>query len=86
MRSVAFEAVQSALAQAAVTSPAAQGTTGVAQGSLQTGAAGVNVALLTSMTEVMGALGVQLAKIQDALAVILVKVVGEETTGEKPVT
>lgn len=77
MRSVIFEAMQAAVAQTQQTSAPAQGTTGVAQGSLQTGAASVNTALISSLAEVMGSLGVQLAKIQDALAVILVKVVGE---------
>jgi len=85
MRSVAFEAVQAAMAQTAQTSAAAQGTTGVAQGAMQTGAAGVNVALLANMTEVMAAIGASLVNVESALKVILVKVAGEEVTAEKPV-
>lgn len=77
MRSVAFEAVQSAMAQSAVTSAPAQGTTGLAQGSIQTGAASANVALVASLAEVMGSIGVQLANIQEALKVILVHTTGE---------
>lgn len=84
MRSVAFEAVQTAMAQTAQTSAPAQGTTGMAQGALQTGAAGVNVALLANMTEVMAAIGASLVNVESALKVILVKVTGEETTDEKP--
>jgi len=85
MRSIAFEAVQAAMAQTAQTSAAAQGTTGVAQGAMQTGAAGVNVALLANMTEVMAAIGASLVNVESALKVILVKVAGEEVTAEKPV-
>ena len=77
MRSVAFEAVQSAMAQAAVTSPAAQGTTGVAQGSLQTQAPIELAQVLTNNNTIQTALLAQLAEIKNALAVILVKVTGD---------
>jgi len=73
----ATAAVNSALAQTAQTSAAAQGTTGLAQGAIQAGTAGVNVALLTSMAEVIAGLGVQLTRINDALGVILVRVTGD---------
>ena len=75
----ATAAVNNALAQTAQTAAAPQGTTGVAQGGLQTGSSAVNTAMISNLAEVIGSLGVQLAKIQDALAVILVKVTAEGT-------
>lgn len=73
MRSVAFEAVQSALAQTAQTSAAAQGTTGVAQGSMQMGGGVATTAILA-----------QIAKLAEAVNVLYVKVLGEEVTALKP--
>jgi hypothetical protein len=73
MRSVAFEAVQAAMAQTAQTSAAAQGTTGVAQGAMQTGAGVADVAIMA-----------QIAKLAEAVNVIYLKVLGEENTAEKP--
>lgn len=74
MRSIAFEAVQSALAQTAQTSAAAQGTTGVAQGAMQMGGGVATAAILA-----------QIAKLAEAVNVLYVKVLGEEVTDEKPV-
>jgi hypothetical protein len=76
----ATAAINSALAQGAQSNPVAQGTAGLAQGAVQAGIAGVNVALLSNLAEVIAALGVQVSQIKDALGVILVKVVGEEVT------
>lgn len=73
MRSVAFEAVQAAMAQTAQTSAAAQGTTGVAQGGMQLGGSVATTAILA-----------QIAKLAEMVGVLYVKVVGEETTAEKP--
>jgi hypothetical protein len=73
MRSITFEAVQQALAQTAQTSPAAQGTTGVAQGGMQLGGSVATTALLA-----------QIAKLEKAVDLLLVKVLGEEATEEKP--
>lgn len=73
MRSVAFEAVQAAMAQTAQTSAAAQGTTGVAQGSMQMGGGVATAAILA-----------QIAKLAEAVNVIYVKVLGEELTAETP--
>jgi hypothetical protein len=73
MRSVAFEAVQAAMAQTAQTSAAAQGTTGVAHGAMQTGTGIADVALMA-----------QIAKLAEAVNVIYLKVLGEENTAEKP--
>jgi hypothetical protein len=86
-RSVIFEAVQAAVAATTQTTAPAQGTTGVAQGAMQTGAAGVNVALMTELAEAMKANSTvqlaileALAGVNKAIGVILVKVTGEETT------
>lgn len=83
----ATAAVNSALAQGAQSSPVAQGTTGLAQGAIQAGVAGVNVALLTDLAEAMKANNTvqlaileALAGVNKAIGVILVKVVGEEVT------
>jgi hypothetical protein len=73
MRSVAFEAVQSALAQAAQTSPPAQGTTGVAQGGMQLGGGVATTAIMA-----------QIAKLAEAVNVLYIKVLGEEVTAEQP--
>lgn len=80
----ATAAVNSALAQGAQSNPVAQGTTGLAQGAVQAGIAGVNVALLSNLTEVMAAIGASLVNVESALKVILLKVVGEEVTAEQP--
>jgi len=72
-RSVAAEAVQSALAQTAMTSPPSQGTTGVAQGAMQMGGGVATAAILA-----------QIAKLAEAVNVLYVKVLGEEATAEKP--
>lgn len=74
MRSIAFEAVQTAMAQTAQTSAAAQGTTGVAQGAMQMGGGVATAAILA-----------QIAKLAEAVNVLYVKVLGEEATEEKPV-
>lgn len=71
MRSIAFEAVQAAMAQTQQTSAPAQGTTGVAQGAMQTGTGIADVAILA-----------QIAKLAEAVNVIYLKVLGEENTAE----
>ena len=73
MRSVAFEAVQSAMAQTAQTSAAAQGTTGVAQGAMQMGGGVATAAILA-----------QIAKLAEAVNILYIKVLEEEATDEKP--
>jgi hypothetical protein len=73
MRSVAFEAVQSAMSMTAQTAPPAQGTTGVAQGAMQLGGGVATAAILS-----------QIAKLAEAVNVLYIKVLGEETTEEKP--
>ena len=79
----ATAAVNSALAQGAQSNPVAQGTTGLAQGAVQAGVAGVNVGLMANMAEVLAALGSRLANVESALGVILVKVTGEAVTVEE---
>jgi hypothetical protein len=74
MRSVAFEAVQSAMSMTAQTAPPAQGTTGVAQGAMQMGGGVATAAILA-----------QIAKLAEAVNVLYIKVLGEEGTAEKPV-
>lgn len=71
----ATAAINAALAQGATTSAAAQGTAGVAQGSLQAGIAGA----IVNQTQVLAAIGGQLAEMQRALGVLLVKATGEES-------
>ena len=73
MRSVAFEAVQSAMSMTAQTAPPAQGTTGVAQGAMQMGGGVATAAILA-----------QIAKLAEAVNVLYIKVLGEEATDEKP--
>jgi hypothetical protein len=75
MRSVAFETVQSALAQAATSSAPAQGSTGSAATYAQL-SGGVATAAIIS----------QMAKMQAAIDILTAKILGEETTQEKPVT
>ena len=70
---MAAEAVQQAIAQTAQTSPAAQGTTGVAQGGMQLGGSVATTAILA-----------QIAKLEKAVDLLLVKVLGEEATEEQP--
>lgn len=86
-RSVIFEAVQAAVAATTQTTAPAQGTTGAAHGAMQTGTAGVNVALMADLAEAMKANNTvqlaileALAGVNKAIGVILVKVTGEETT------
>jgi hypothetical protein len=77
MRSVAFEAVQSALGMTSQTAAPAQGTTGVAQAALQTQVAPELAQIILNANTVQTALLSELAKIEQALSVILVKVTGE---------
>ena len=72
-RSVANEAVQQALAMTAQTAPPAQGTTGVAHGAMQMGGGVATAAILA-----------QIAKLAAVVDVLVVKVLGEEATDEKP--
>ena len=67
MRSVTFEAVQAAMAQTALTSAPAQGTTGVAEGAMQMGGSVATAAILA-----------QIAKLAEVVNVLAVKVLGEE--------
>ena len=73
-----------ALGQAAQTSPPAQGTTGVAQGALQTSEPVWMAESLAALLQVNKALAAKLAAIESALGVLVIKVTGEETTAEKP--
>ena len=85
----ATAAVNSALAQGAQSNPVAQGTTGLAQGAIQAGVAGVNVALLTDLAEAMKANNTvqlaileALAGVNKAIGVILVTVTGDAVVTE----
>jgi hypothetical protein len=69
----AKKAIDEAIASAVVTSPPAQGTTGVAQGAVQADIAQV----VANSNTIQTALLAELAQINKALAVILVKVTGE---------
>ena len=75
---VAQSVIRAAGANAAITTPVAQGTTGVAQGSLQTQTPILQAAELANMVQVNHALSVELAEIVKALAVIVVKDVDVE--------
>ena len=75
---VARDVIRDAAANAAITSPPAQGTTGVAQGALQVQEPLILASELAGMVEVNKALGVELAEIVKALAVVVVKVSEEE--------
>ena len=75
---VSPQALRDAVANVAQTSAAAQGTTGVAQGALQSQTPILQVSELAGMIEVNKALGVELAEIVKALAVVVVKVAEED--------
>ena len=79
VRSAAKEAMEAATAAVAQTSAAAQGTTGVAQGALQTGEPIWLAESLGALLQTNKALGVQMAKLAEALDVIRVEVVGDAT-------
>jgi hypothetical protein len=74
----AKKAIDEAIASAVVTSPPAQGTTGVAQGALQTQTPIELATVLNNQITTQTAILARLAQITDALAVILVKVTAEE--------
>lgn len=83
-RSVAKQAVEAAVAAVPGTSAASQGTTGVAQGALQTVTPVAISESLSSLIQVNKALAVELAEVVKALAAVIVKVTGEETTAVVP--
>ena len=76
-RSISKQAIESAVGMTAQTSAAAQGTTGVAQAALQTQVAPELAQIILNANTVQTALLSELAKIEQALSVILVKVTGE---------
>lgn len=79
LSNTAKQAVQAAIASVAQTSAAAQGTTGVAQGALQTQAPIELAQVLTNNITIQTALLATMADINAALKVILVKVTGDAT-------
>jgi len=79
VRSAAKEAMEAATASVAQTSAAAQGTTGVAQGALQSGEPIWLAESLRALLETNKALGVQMAKLAESLDTIKIEVVGEAT-------
>lgn len=76
----AFDTVTAASAQA---SPLPQGTTGVAQGSMQTTNAVAADAIMAQLAATTMAMQAQMAKLAEVVNVLLVRVVGEEV---KPLT
>jgi hypothetical protein len=70
---VARDAIRAAVAQTQQTSAPAQGTTGVAQGALQTQEPILLASELAGMVEVNKALGVQLAKLAEAINVLIIR-------------
>jgi hypothetical protein len=82
MRSVAFEAVQSAMSTTAQTSPPAQGSTGVANSGLQTQVPIEMAQVLAGSINVQTALMTQLAKLTAAVDVLVIKVLGQEVIAE----
>jgi len=77
--STAKEAIRTAIATTTATSAAAQGSTGVAQAALQTQVAPELAQIILNANTVQTALLAELAKIEQALSVILVKVTAETT-------
>lgn len=77
--STAKEAIRTALATSVTTSAPAQGSTGVAQAGLQTQLAPELAQIILNANTVQTALLAELAKIEQALSVILVKVTGDAT-------
>ena len=75
--STAKDALKSALGSTALTSAAAEGSTGVAQAGLQTQVAPELAQTILNANTVQMALLGELAKIEQALSVILVKVTGD---------
>jgi hypothetical protein len=82
VRSAAKEAMEASTAAIGQTSAAAQGTTGVAQGALQTQVAPEIAQIILNNNTIQTALLAELAKIEQALSVILVKVAGEAIEGK----
>ena len=70
---VARDAIRSAVAATSQTSAPAQGTTGVAQGALQTQEPILLASELAGMVEVNKAMGVQLAKLAEAINVLIIR-------------
>jgi hypothetical protein len=81
--SAVSEAMETALGATALTSPPAQGTTGVVQGTVQAAAAVEMAQVLENNITIQTQLLARLAQISDALAVILVNVTGEAVTVKK---
>jgi len=77
-RSAAKQAIEAAIAAVPGTSAPSQGTTGVAQGALQTQAPIELAQVLSNNITIQTAVLTELAQINKALAVLLVRVAGEE--------
>lgn len=74
VRDAVTQGIGAAVEQGVVSSPVAQGTTGVAQGAMQTATGIADAAILA-----------QIAKLAEVVSVLAIKVLGEEVTAEKPV-
>ncbi|MHC4372086.1 MAG: hypothetical protein ACYSW8_31150 [Planctomycetota bacterium] len=70
---VSRDVIRGAGANTAMTSPPSQGTTGVAQGALQAQEPILQASELAGMVEVNKALGVQLAKLAEAVNVLIIR-------------
>lgn len=71
MRSIAFEAVQAAMATTQQTTASSQGTTGVAQGGLQVGAQVATTSILAQIAD-------GITNIQEALSVLLAREIAQK--------
>lgn len=69
VRSAVAQGIEAAVEQGVVSSPVAQGTTGVAQGAMQTATGIADAAILA-----------QIAKLAEVVSVLAIKVLGEEAT------
>lgn len=84
VRDAVTQGIAAATGFGTISGPVPQGTTGVAQGTLQTQAPIELAQILANNNTVQLALLKALADINTSLGVILVKVTGEEVTSEKP--
>jgi len=78
VRSVAKEAIDAAVAAVPGTSAPSQGTTGVAQGAIQTADAVATGAMVTQLAAMNNAMMAQMAKLAEAMNVLTLKVAALE--------
>lgn len=77
VRDATRTALDAAIAAATQTAPPAQGTTGVAQASLQAAEAATTNAMMTNMGVAIGSIASSMAELNKAMAVLLLRVTGD---------